>query len=123
MFVETWDGENDRRLEGRPRHRLTASLRGEIEKAELVFTARAAFLMGRTYYPTTASGEVTRVNPGAIAQIDLRVEKRFGEKLALFFGVENLADAGDAYLMLRPRTFYGGVGTQLTKGGDREESP
>lgn len=123
MFVETWDGENDRRLEGRPRHRLTASLRGEIEKAELVFTARAAFLMGRTYYPTTVSGEVTEVNPGAIAQIDLRVEKRFGEKLALFFGVENLADAGDAYLMLRPRTFYGGVGTQLTKGGDREESP
>ena len=46
----------------------------------------------------------------AYATLDLRVAQDVARgRMSLFFGVDNLLDAGDAlYLPLVPRSFYGG---------------
>lgn len=113
-FTETRDVENDRFLEGRPRHRITGSLRGEIAKIDLLFTARLAAQLGRVYY----AGGTDQVDAGAIIQADIRAEKGFGDRVALFLGVDNIFDSGDSYLVLRPRTIYGGLGFRYDKGGE-----
>lgn len=113
-FTEGRDLENDRRIEGIPRHRVTASVRGEVQQIDLVVTARLAAQLGRVYY----LGGTEQVDAGSIVQADIRAEKGFGDRVALFIGVDNLFDAGDSYLVLRPRTLYGGLGFRYDRGGE-----
>lgn len=114
-FTETRDVERDRLLEGRPRHRIIGALRGEIVKIDLLFTARIAAQIGRVYY----AGGSERLDAGAIVQADVRAEKGLGERIAIFVGVDNLFDSGDSFLVLRPRTVYGGLGFRYNKEGER----
>ena len=54
--------------------------------------------------------ELSDVERGVYESLDLRVaQELFRGRMALFLGVDNLLDAGDAlYLPLVPRGFYGG---------------
>jgi len=108
-FTETWDGENERRLEGRARHRWTTATRIAHPAWELELGVRAALLLGRTFYVADESGDEEEVVAPAQAQLDLRVAKHFTRHLELFAGVDNLLDAGDRYSGMRPATFYGGL--------------
>jgi outer membrane receptor for ferrienterochelin and colicins len=108
-LTETWDGENERRLEGRARHRFTARARVEHPGWELELTARASLMLGRTFYPAGEDGDESELVAPALAQLDLRVAKHFTRHFELFAGADNLLDAGDRYSVLRPATFYGGA--------------
>ena len=47
--------------------------------------------------------------PGALVRADARIEQRIGKHVELFLGVDNIADASDAFSQLKPRTYYGGA--------------
>jgi outer membrane receptor for ferrienterochelin and colicins len=109
-FTVTRDEENDRQLEGRARHRPTASLRATFDSVDVDVTGRAAVLVGRTFYlDEDGDGSEERIVGDPLTQLDFRVEKRFGRHLGLFLGVDNVLDAGDRFTVFRPRTFYGGA--------------
>jgi outer membrane receptor for ferrienterochelin and colicin len=110
-WLDTWDGENNRPLAGRPRHRFAGNVRYQHPATELEFVVRAAVSLGRQYYvPESDTSSVERtVNTKPLAQADVRVAKHFGRLLELFIGIDNLFDAGDAYATIRPRTVYGGA--------------
>ncbi|MET0386181.1 MAG: TonB-dependent receptor [Polyangiales bacterium] len=120
-LLDTWNGEDQRTLEGRAPHRLSANLRLAYPPAGLELIARGALIIGRTYYvaedgmnedgsgdPDTAVMD-RKVVPGALKQLDLRIAKHFGEVLELFIGIDNVLDTGDQYSVLRPFTVYGGA--------------
>jgi outer membrane receptor for ferrienterochelin and colicins len=109
-LTETWDGEQARQLEGRARHRLTLSARFAYEPWELELVARAAVLLDRVFYVDPDGDGIDEAVAGdPLAQVDLRVAKRFTRHLELFVGIDNLLDAGDAFTLLRPFTVYGGA--------------
>lgn len=113
-YTGSWDGENQRKLEGRPPHRATAYLQLVHPRWELDFVARGALSIGRVFYVSDAGPEVVNaperaVEPKPLVQLDLRASKHFGRALELFAGVDNLFAAGDAYTALRPLTVYAGA--------------
>jgi outer membrane receptor for ferrienterochelin and colicins len=109
-LTETWDGENQRHLEGRARHRFSFGLSFTYEPWELDFVARCALQVDRIFYvDTDGDGVEEELYGDPIAQIDLRLAKRFTRHFELFAGVDNLIDAGDAFTVLRPLTVYGGA--------------
>lgn len=109
-LTETWDGENQRHLEGRARHRFTLAARFAYEPWEIELVTRAALLVDRVFYvDADGDGTENEVYPDPLAQIDLRLAKRFTRHFELFAGIDNLLDAGDAYTVLRPFTVYGGA--------------
>ncbi|MFK7991380.1 MAG: TonB-dependent receptor plug domain-containing protein [Sandaracinaceae bacterium] len=109
-LTSTWDGENERQLEGRALHRVTLATRLAYEPWEIAFVARSALMMDRVFYrDLDGDGVSEEVYADPLAQVDLRLSKRFDRYLELFVGVDNLLSAGDAYSLLRPFTFYGGL--------------
>jgi outer membrane receptor for ferrienterochelin and colicins len=98
---ETGEG---RRLEGRPLHRVQMSANFQHPKYKFGATVRGVAQLGRTYY--TDDGQTT-AEP--LYQLDARVYARFLDELEVFVGADNVADAGDGFTTLQPRTFYGGV--------------
>lgn len=109
-LTETWDGQNERHLEGRARHRFTLSARFSYEPWDLDVVGRAALLVDRIHYvDVDGDGTDDELYGEPIAQIDLRVAKRFTRHFELFVGIDNLLDAGDAFTVLRPLTVYGGA--------------
>lgn len=109
-LTETWDGENDRRLEGRARHRITLSARFAYEPWEIAFVARGALSLDRVYYvDDDGDGIEEELFADPLAQVDLRLSKRFTHHLEIFAGIDNLLDAGDRFSVLRPFTVYGGA--------------
>ncbi|MEY4578218.1 MAG: hypothetical protein RL701_2921, partial [Pseudomonadota bacterium] len=87
-WLDTWDGENNRPLAGRPRHRFAGNVRYQHPVTELEFVVRAAVSLGRQYYmPESDTSSVERtVNTKPLAQADVRVAKHFGRLLELFIG-------------------------------------
>lgn len=109
-LTETYEGENDRHLEGRARHRFSLSSRLAYEPWEMSLVARAALLVDRVYYvDVDGDGSEEEIWPGPVPQIDLRIAKTFTRHLELFVGIDNLVDAGDRFTVLRPFTVYGGA--------------
>jgi outer membrane receptor for ferrienterochelin and colicins len=108
-WLRTWDGENQRELEGRAKHRVTLGARFAWPAWQLELTTRAAVAIGRVYFVEQQDGSEARVTPAAQAQLDARVAKHFGRYLEVFAGVDNLLDAGDSYAALRPFTLYAGA--------------
>jgi outer membrane receptor for ferrienterochelin and colicins len=105
-----YDGENDRVLEGRARHRPTAMLRLVHPKWQLSGLVRASAELGRRYFVDDDGDGVEELEkPGALVRADARIEQRIGKHVELFLGVDNIADARDAFTNLRPRTYYGGA--------------
>lgn len=109
-LTETWDGEQERRLEGRARHRVTLAARLAYEPWEISFVARGALMLDRVFYvDEDGDGLEEEIFGEPVAQVDLRLAKRFTRHLELFVGVDNLLDAGDTFTALRPFTVYGGA--------------
>lgn len=109
-LTETWDGESERRLEGRARHRFTLSAQLKHDPWEIGFVARAALSVDRVYYlDDDGDGVEEELYADPLAQIDLRLFKRFTRHLEIFAGIDNLLDAGDRFSVLRPFTVYGGA--------------
>ena len=98
---ETGEG---RRLEGRPLHRVQVSANFHHPKHKFGATVRGVAQLGRTYYTDEA-----QTTGAALYQLDARIYARFLDELEVFAGADNIADAGDAFTSLQPRTFYGGV--------------
>ena len=108
---DTLDRERMRPLPGKPRH--SGSVRLQLHHRGAGTTAQLRIgVQGRQQYyaDADADGVDEVVGVAAYATLDLRVaQELFRGRMALFFGVDNLLDAGDAlYLPLVPRGFYGG---------------
>lgn len=109
-LTETWDGENERHLEGRARHRFTVAARIAYEPWEIQLVARGALSVDRVYYlDEDGDGVDEELYADPLAQVDLRLSKGFTRHLEIFVGIDNLLDAGDRFSVLRPFTVYGGA--------------
>ena len=77
---------------------------------EISFVARGALMLDRVFYvDEDGDGLEEEIFGEPVAQVDLRLAKRFTRHLELFVGVDNLLDAGDTFTALRPFTVYGGA--------------
>ena len=94
-------------LEGKPAHRVTATITANIHATDTRFVLRNALLSARTYFDGDREEQ-----DAALLQSDVRVTQSiFGRSLETFAFVENLFDAGDDRFVVRPRTFgLGAVG-------------
>jgi outer membrane receptor for ferrienterochelin and colicins len=109
-WMATHDGENDRVLEGRAKHRVSGSLRLGYSDWGLDFVSRFATQIGRVYFRPDSRGRDRAEHADPLTQIDLRVSKHFTDHFEIAAGVDNLLDAEDPYALLRPRTVYGTIG-------------
>jgi outer membrane receptor for ferrienterochelin and colicins len=109
-WLATHDGENDRELEGRPAHRITALLNVAPAGWDLDFNARFAVSLGRVFFEADDTGVEHEVVADPLTLLDLRLSKHITRHLELAVGVDNLFDAGDRFTVLRPRTVYGSIG-------------
>lgn len=109
-WLDTWDGENQRQLEGRPRHRFTANMRFMLPW-QIEVVGRSALSLGRVFYvdDSDGSGHQHAVHPRPLAQVDARIAKHFDPYLEVFIGADNIFDAGDPYTAILPFTVYGGA--------------
>jgi outer membrane receptor for ferrienterochelin and colicins len=109
-WMATHDGENNRVLEGRAKHRLSGALRLGYPPFGLDFVSRFATQIGRVYFPTDSRGRVRTAHADPLTQIDFHISKHFTDHFAISAGVDNLLDAEDPYALLRPRTVYATIG-------------
>src|SRR5690606_15042797 len=71
-FTEAYDGENERRIEGRARHRVTINPRLSYAPWQVAFSARASLRIDRRYYvDDDLDGEVEEVRGAMLSQVDL----------------------------------------------------
>jgi outer membrane receptor for ferrienterochelin and colicins len=109
-FMATHDGENDRVLEGRAKHRLNGAVRVAYPDWGLELGGRIAVQLGRVYFVPDARDVERKTDSTALTQLDVRLSKHFTEHLEIAAGVDNLLDAGDRFALLRPLTVYGSIG-------------
>lgn len=108
-WLRTWNGEDERELEGRPHHRLSAAARLGYAPWAVELTARGLVQIGRQYYVPETDEEERAVTADPLAQVDVRLGKRFTRHLELAVGIDNLLDSTDQFTVLRPFTFYGSL--------------
>jgi len=114
-YTDARDLTLERELEGRARHRGTASLSVDIDPTDTRLTGRAGLVGRRSFYSDPDDPEATVVRPEGYAMVDLRAEQRIGRSFGAFAGVDNLLDEGDALLTpLLPRFFYAGLRADVT---------
>ena len=108
---DTLDRERMRQLPGKPRHSGSFRLQFHHRGAGTMAQLRMGVQGRQQYYvDEDADGVDETLGLAPYATLDLRVAPDiFKGRMSLFFGVDNLLDAGDAlYLPLVPRSFYGG---------------
>lgn len=108
---DTLDRERVRPLPGKPRHSGSFRLQFHHRGAGTMAQLRMGVQGRQQYYvDADADGVDETLGLAPYATLDLRVaQDLFKGRMSLFFGVDNLLDAGDAlYLPLVPRSFYGG---------------
>lgn len=114
-FLDTFDGERQRPIEGRPAHRATLQIQARHPETHLAISWRSALTGERTYYDDSDGDGVddtTRtVSPFFTA--DVRATYSPIPELDLAIGVDNLFDASDSVLLPRPRTFHAEVRGRL----------
>lgn len=109
-FTDTWDEDAERVLEGRAPHRITLAATFDHREWELGGTARCALTSERPFFSDSDGDGIEEATFAPwVAQIDIRLWKRFTRHFEISVGIDNLTDAGDSFLALRPRTFHGGV--------------
>lgn len=109
-WMATHDGENDRVLEGRATHRLSAAVRAAYPDWGVEFIGRIALQIGRVYFVQDQNDVERKTDADTLTQCDLRIAKHFGTHLEIAAGIDNLFDAGDQFVAPRPRTVYGSIG-------------
>jgi outer membrane receptor for ferrienterochelin and colicins len=113
-YTYTWSYEEgvERPLDGRAPHRGTAAISIGHPDWGLDGSVRSS-LVGSTlfYYDEDGDGVEDEVDVDPYITLDARAQKRvLRKRLALFAGVDNALNAGDAlYIHLDPRMFYGGL--------------
>ncbi len=101
-FTHARDLQADVALDGVPAHRVAGALRWRDEREGLTAVAEVALTGARPYGMDHA---------GARLDLRARIARRFGERLELYLGGDNLLDAGDdAFDPIPPRTLYAGIG-------------
>lgn len=116
-FLDTRDETLNRPLENRPAHRITAGAQLDHRDSGLGANARFALSMDRqVFLDTDGDGVDNTIHLAPMAQLDLRVawafleyvapERATHQDLEISIGVDNVLDAGDAYLVFRPRTYW-----------------
>ncbi len=109
-FTDAIDRSLDRPLQGRARHRATANLAMRTRGGGTRFTARTAFVGPRFFYSDGRDPDASVSQSPAYAELDVRAQQAATDWLALFAGVDNVLDAGNAdFIPLMPRLFYGGI--------------
>ena len=109
-YTDARDLTLDRELEGRARHRGTASLGLDIEPSDTQLTSRGGFVGSRSFYSDVDDPDATVERPAGYALVDVRLEQGIGRSVGAFAGIDNVLDAGDAELTpLLPRFYYAGV--------------
>jgi len=122
-YTYTWSYEEgvERPLDGRAPHRGTASLSLGHDDWGLNGNLRGS-LVGTTlfFYDEDGDGIEDEIETDPYVSLDARLQKRVLKKrLALFVGVDNAMNAGDAlYIHLDPRMFYGGLTLYHPRWGD-----
>lgn len=109
-FMATYDGENDRVLEGRAKHRFSGAVRVAYPDWGLELGGRIAVQLGRVYFIPDARDVDRETDALALTQLDVRLSKHFTRHLEIAAGADNLLDAGDQFAALRPLTVYGSIG-------------
>ena len=96
-------------LDGVPGHRVSAALRWRDPAEGLTAVAEVVATGPRPYQ---LAGGVVETDPRF--DVRARIARRFGDRLDLFLGVDNLLDAGDDQLdPIAPRTLYTGATARL----------
>lgn len=116
---DTLDRERRRPLPGKPLHNGSLRLQFAHKGSGTQAQARIGVQGKQQYYTDTDGDGVDTANIiRPYATFDVRVAQDiFKKRMTVFFGVDNLLDAGDAsYLPLVPRSFYGGF-TVRTRSG------
>jgi len=109
-FTDAIDRTLDRLLEGRARHRGTANLGVKTSGGGTRVTGRTAVVGPRIFYSDALDPDATVTEAPAYVELDARAQQALSKRFALFAGVDNILDAGDAdRLPLTPRLFYAGV--------------
>lgn len=109
-FTDAVDRSLQRPLEGRARHRGTASLGLRTRGGGSRLTCRTALVGPRIFYSDALDPEATATEAPAYVELDLRAQQAVSDRFALFLGVDNLLDAGDGdRLPLTPRLLYAGI--------------
>lgn len=110
-LTDAWDVQQQRALEGRPRHRGSISLSLRHPDSGIDFQTRLAVVGPRPYYSDEAGDGVSeRVDAAAYVLWDARLELAFSRQLAGFVGGQNLLDAGDVrFLPIAPRSLFVGL--------------
>lgn len=122
-YTYTWSYEEgvERPLDGRAPHRGTAALSLGSANWGLDGSVRGS-LVGATqfYLDEDGDGVEDEVAIDPYIALDARIQKRILRKrLALFVGVDNVLNAGDAlYIHLDPRMIYGGLTVYHPPWGD-----
>jgi outer membrane receptor for ferrienterochelin and colicins len=109
MLLYTWDGEEQREIEGRPRHRLTSSLRLAHPSWGTSLVARAAVQLQRVYFPIGEDGEATRIVAPALWSVDLRMAQQVTSFVELAVAADNVLDVRDEYTIVIPFTLTASV--------------
>ncbi len=108
----TRDLDEDRALEGLPRHRLTATTRWRDAKNKLDGFFAAVVTGGRPFYRSADPQDTTYT--GTRVELRARAGKRFANGLGAFVGCDNILGAGDNDLdRITPRTLYVGMEAHL----------
>jgi outer membrane receptor for ferrienterochelin and colicins len=108
-YTSTRDLEADVPLDGMPAHRVAGALRWRDPDQGLTAVAELALTGARPYQLGDGMTEA-----GARVDLRARVARRFGERLELYLGGDNLLGAGDAtFDPIPPRTLYAGLGAAL----------
>lgn len=109
-ITDTWNGEEQRRLENVAAHRPTVALQFNYQPWQLAALLRASAQFGRVYFEDDdGDGSEERRAPGPLTTGNLRVNKGFGDHVEAFAGIDNLLQAEDDFSTLRPRTYYAGL--------------
>ncbi len=113
QLTDARDVDNDRALQGRPRHSGTfdLDLRNPNPRWETGLHVRGQVQGPRPFYVDTDGDDVTeRQDADPYLLLDLRVRQHLTKYVELFIGIDNVVDAGDASTNpLIPRAFYGGI--------------
>lgn len=110
-LTDAQDLENQRELEGRPRHRGNVALTLRHPEWGVDFMTRLGVVGPRPYY-TDADGDGTseRTDSPAYVLWDARLDLALTRYLSAFVGGQNLLNAGDASLLpIPPRSMYIGL--------------
>jgi len=109
VFLDARDRSNDRPIAGRSRHRGTLRLQYRHRASGAGFVVRAALASKRPYDDGSDGVDYAP----AWVSLDARYEQSIGNHVSVFVGADNLANAGDARLPIRPRGVYAGLDLRL----------